>query len=480
MSTQIYIFNKTVIGGILSIIFLGVLLVLPAPTHAQGNTATAANMQCNRWNPQCPCGAGTILDPKTGQCPGSGNTAGCPVGICENVTNGIPTERICASRGHCKGVTSGGKGVDSMLQQLGQMLQQALSKLGQGGGGGGGGGQPPPPSGGSGGGSFGSVPCANATTLVGGSVVDPNKFQTAQSPGAPCSNTCATYYQVSTPSSDPCAYYVPVNATSTDDLQGAISGDANQQKNTNSVVGSIQNLNTPPLTDAAASSTATSSSIFASLFGLVSNLIPGTNPNVATGPKGGVQTSDTGATVSASSQDAQNNTEVSGFFGAETVGGVKPQGIAAWLCYTRPWTNSILSKIIPDSFFDGLCQWRGYHVGPVVATPTVTRTSAIRTQTQNQAVARAAATSTGSIVPARVQIWAAPASVSIGSRTSVFWSAQGVTNCTETSPDGSFAHDTLSGGASTVPLTNATTYTISCIKADGSPITDSFTVRMAI
>ncbi|MDP2649104.1 MAG: hypothetical protein Q8P19_04390, partial [bacterium] len=62
----------------------------------------------------------------------------------------------------------------------------------------------------------------------------------------------------------------------------------------------------------------------------------------------------------------------------------------------------------------------------------------------------------------------------------IFWNAQGVTECTETSPDGSFNHTTLSGGAATVPLVRATTFTISCLVPDGSYVSSYVTVNISI
>jgi hypothetical protein len=104
-------------------------------------------------------------------------------------------------------------------------------------------------------------------------------------------------------------------------------------------------------------------------------------------------------------------------------------------------------------------------------------------QTQTQTVAQPAPTSsaatTTTSTPAQAQIWAVPASVPLGARTSVFWNTQGVTNCTETSPDGSFTENSLSGAAATVPLTGATTFTISCVDPSGNPVTNYVTVEIS-
>ena len=72
-----------------------------------------------------------------------------------------------------------------------------------------------------------------------------------------------------------------------------------------------------------------------------------------------------------------------------------------------------------------------------------------------------------------------PATVPLGARTTIFWNTENVTNCTETSPDGSFSQTSLSGGAATVPLTEATTFTISCLDSQQNPATDYVTVSIA-
>lgn len=192
-----------------------------------------------------------------------------------------------------------------------------------------------------------------------------------------------------------------------------------------------------------------------------------------------------GATFIAGTRDEQNKTEVAGFLGT-TGSGIQPTGIVANLCKSRPWSSNFLSFIVPPSFFDSLCTWRGYQVGEPPAPPAqVTQDPKVNvTQTPPRPVKKPATTppvkSEMPEIPSRVDIWAVPAAVPLGSRTSIFWNTQGVTNCTETSPDGSFHQTTLSGGASTVPLTGPTTFTISCLNSKGEPVTDFVTVTIAI
>jgi hypothetical protein len=171
-----------------------------------------------------------------------------------------------------------------------------------------------------------------------------------------------------------------------------------------------------------------------------------------------------GATIFAST--VANNSAIGGFYGSNTVGG-QPRGIAAQLCVGRPWASNFLANIIPPSFFDGLCQLSGFQVGQLQPQnpPQVTLTQ------QPKAPPKQAATSSAPTVAPQAVIWAEPAAVPLGARTSIFWNSQGVTECTESSPNGSFTEESLSGAAATVPITESTTFTISCTDPSGNPIT---------
>ena len=196
---------------------------------------------------------------------------------------------------------------------------------------------------------------------------------------------------------------------------------------------------------------------------------------LTSGVSGDIRILGNSGTILAGSVDPGGNSVTAGFFGSNTFTG-QPTGVIANLCKSRPWAGNILSYILPATFFDSLCVLRGYQVGtPKPAAPTVTVF-----QSAPKKVTKTPVATTTPAVPPKVDIWAVPSSVPLGSRTSVFWSSQGVTNCTETSPDGSFSQNTLSGGASTVALTGATTFTMSCIAPDGSHVTDYVTVNLSI
>lgn len=197
------------------------------------------------------------------------------------------------------------------------------------------------------------------------------------------------------------------------------------------------------------------------------------------GVLGNILLDQNGATIFASTINSANNSQTSSFYGSDTLS--QPQGVIASMCQGRPWANNFLANIIPPTFFDSLCQWGGFQVGQTQQTATQPQVS-LTQQTTTPATtntAPAVATTTTSSVPAQAIIWAVPASVPLGARTSVFWNSQGVTSCTESSPDGSFTETSLSGAAATVPITSATTFTISCLDPSGNPITDYVTVSLS-
>lgn len=220
------------------------------------------------------------------------------------------------------------------------------------------------------------------------------------------------------------------------------------------------------------STTNTASSTTVPVFSNPAYLLPGL--------RGDIKMLNSGGTVIVGARN-QNNTEVAGFYGGTTFSG-PATGVVATLCRTRPWAGNFLSYILPANFFDSLCVARGYTVG----APAVQQTSGSTQTTGTSQVApkptQKPATSTSAVsnVPPKVRVWAVPSTVPLGSRASVFWTSQGVVSCLVASPDGSFSQTTLSGGASTVSLTGPTTFTISCLTADGTPVTDFVTINLAI
>lgn len=405
---------------IASVLFLALFAV---PFFSQAAETTASNLQCTPWDIKCPCGGGIGPKCRTGK----GNTANCPPGICkETVPNG-KVDGICELAGKCKGVNfstqSGGmqgvQGLMQMLQQLMQMKQQQDQQKAQ-----------------------------------------QEALQQQAQQG------CTQYYQVTSPSSDPCAYYVPPTSDSlldgqTGDTSGALLDALGSGGNVSDQLTGALNVPVSP----AAASTSTGG-----LAGQAVNLQGGTQGDIQVGPSR--------ATVFATAKDPNANTVVAGFYGSNTLGGEQPQSLAARMCQNRPWSGSIVSYIIPPAFFDSLCTFRGYKVGspppPPPAPPAVAPASPAATTTPP------APPPAASLIPPEVDIWANPAQIPLGSRTTIFWSSKGVDSCAVTSSDGSFDEKTLSGGAATVPLSGATTFTLSCKTPDAKTVIDSVTVNMAI
>ena len=413
-----------------------------------------ADAMCVNVHPECICGK--ILTSKGCQYVGTqANKFLCPPGptICADRTAGSLTIGTCTAPNVCQGVStagagggaSSGLGLDKVVGMLGQLAGQLLK---------------------GGSGSSASTPATTPTTAT----------------GCPSGT-----YITNVVSSDPCAVFVPAAITGdtsaltnnnvTTDLLNALNGGSTPLDTVTATAGSsttnILNQYSNGATQAtivAQSSSTTLNPVAGNVFAQSANLLPGV--------RGDISVLNNGATVVVNNRDQSGNTEVAGFYGGDSTLGTQPTGIIASWCQARPWAKNFLSAIIPSTFFDGLCTLRGYTVGtPAPATTGQTQVSI--TQSPAQTV-KAVATSTTSVVPLTVDIWASPATVSLGARTSVFWTSAGASSCTVTSPDGSFSQHTLTGGASTVAITSATVFTISCIAADGSHATKNVTVQIAI
>lgn len=177
--------------------------------------------------------------------------------------------------------------------------------------------------------------------------------------------------------------------------------------------------------------------------------------------------------ISGGVRDTSRNTGISAFFGADTQAGVTAQNLTERMCLVRPWQNPLTASRIQPSIFDGLCSGKGFRTG-VVADVSSAPVAPVTEPAANQLQA----TPFPPDVQPAVAIWATPASVSLGSRTSIFWNSRGVASCIVTSPDGSFNDNRLSGSASTVPLTGATVFSISCLTQSGSPVTNFVRVNI--
>ncbi|QQG38004.1 MAG: hypothetical protein HYS26_00410 [Candidatus Kaiserbacteria bacterium] len=425
-----------------SIVLFGFALV----ATAQVNVAEGVDQMCINYFIQCQANPPCLPKPCTTTAAGKTVTGTCtPIG--------------CKGTGF-QGLSGGMQGIQGLDQFMG-ILGKIKELLGGGGKGGGGGGSP-----------------ATGGGAAGGAI--------------PGQSGCTQYYQVTVPSSDPCAYYVPpatasvnnpLSSNSTDGLLSALGGSTgsslgaafgDEESTPVNVSQNLLNITTGGSSQQPTTQTSTGGTQTSSLAGQSTSLQPTT--------QGDIRVLDSGATVIANARDPQTNTEIAGFYGGSTFGTTQPQGVVATLCTTRPWSNSVVSFIIPPSFFDSLCSWRGYQVGlqPQVAQQTQNPSVQLTQQTTPAQGSTQAPAQQQTVVPPEVDIWAAPASVALGSRTSVFWNTKGVTSCAITSSDGNFTEDELSGGASTVPLSGATTFTIECTAPDGTKVKDETTVNIAI
>lgn len=404
---------------VLAAFAMSVAVVLPRPALAVGSAADAicAASQCNQ--PKRPP---------------------CAAVVCTDTTNGFPTKGVCVSStpGICGGQSSGGQngGMEGMQQAL-QAIQQILQAMKGGGGGGGGGGD--------------QSGLTNNPALGG----------------------CAQYYNVTTPSSDPCAVYVPPISDSLGSTTSSASNDLISSLLSGTYANPFPTTNTQSNTNTSATATTQGQTTVPAQTNPASPFLGTILP--ISGLSGDIQYSTQDVTVLVNNVDTKGNTQVAGFYGTGASG--QPQTVIGGMCAARPWSNNFLSFIIPPAFFDSLCTLRGYKVGAPVSAPAPSRSSSAKPKPTGTIVP--AATSSGPYVTPQADIWAVPAAVALGARTTVFWNAKGVTSCNETSPDGSFTQSTLSGGAATVPLSGATTYTISCITPSGDHITNYVTVNLS-
>lgn len=58
----------------------------------------------------------------------------------------------------------------------------------------------------------------------------------------------------------------------------------------------------------------------------------------------------------------EDSTGVAGFYGDANDKNIN-LSMMGRICVSRPWSGGLLSKIIPEAFFDGLCKIGGYHIG---------------------------------------------------------------------------------------------------------------------
>lgn len=358
----------------------------------------------------------------------------CPTVPCEQVTNGFTTKGMCTlgeGPQGCQGMSSSGQGGDMKGLQEALGIAKQIMDLLKGAGGAGGGGD-----------------------------------AGAQIPGGCLSG----YYNTTSPSStDPCAMYTP--SVYTDSL-GTGSTGSNVSNSLLDALGG--GSNTTNVSETLNSTTQTSTSTQTQQQTQAAVQTPTTTRSLT----GSVRVGESGATIISNLREGVS--EVAGFFGGSTFGGNSSQSVAGRLCVSRPWAKGgVLAKLIPDTFFDGICSRAGYQVGVTTPAPSGAAAQPVRTATRpSTSVPTTTPQRPADTGPAEINIWAEPASVRLGTRTYLFWSSKNVVDCTVTGPN--FTQRSLSGGASTVPISGPTTYTLSCSSPSGATTTDSVTVNLAL
>ena len=367
----------------------------------------------------------------------------CPTVPCPDSTSGYTTPARCAFPGKCQAIGAAGGdqfGLDIVKSMLGSLMQ----KLMQGGGSGSGSG--------SGSGASGTTGPTGCGSYVATS--DVTQVSTSNTGGV------CYYYQA------PVSSLLNGNDTTagnglslSEQLNALTDSNANTISNNNANTSSALNRQVNTQTKSATTSTSTTA------------VKQGVQGGLTSGIRGDMQVFSNGVTILAASVDANGNSSTAGFYGANTVTG-QPVSTIVNLCKGRPWAKHMLAYALPPTFFDSLCIMRGYSVGvEKAAAPSVKVVQKVATSS--------AATTTAPVLPPKVSIWSVPPSVPLGSRASIFWTSQGVKDCTITSPDGTFSQTAPAGSASTVALTKTTTFTISCVAPDGKPVSDSVTANLS-
>ena len=395
------------------------------------------------------CGCGKIMGPKG--CVAGPNKFMCP---CKDTTGGFTTTGMCVSNFNCKGMsTSDGKTLGDLkgIMDLAKGLMDMLKPKEKGGGGGGDSGA---------GTGLGYNPLAN--------LYPPCNYNDATKTYSPIPCTKSDGTIVYSATGDSGSYLGDTTGGSSvgDSLLDALNGafddeEIVDEEGADEEEGAGEEGDGEETTDEEEGT--------------------GDDPTVPEddvgtiepSSKGDIIVGDSGVTVVGSASDG--TTEVAGFYGSNARNRLQAQSVAGRICASRPWAEGFFSAILPDNFFDGLCRWAGYQLvqiepedvsGPrektFVAPPAEPGTKEPVVDTE---------------VP-EVDVWAEPDLVRLGTRTYIFWTSNGVESCQIVGP--SFEQNSLSGGASTVTISDASTFTMTCLTPAGREVTDEVTVQLAL
>lgn len=490
-------------------IVVALTIATPVFLHAQaGQTGGKPHPICIEWVKQC----------QKGKCPPPPK---CPVSTPIGPSIGHCVSVLCEGD-TAPGLSGGQQALDKGLEMLKGLIEKAL-----GGGGGGGGGMPPPMPPGSG------MPPQQPNVLdqlklpeTSDQLLD--DLNKEKDEGA--SGILDSVFGIFKKDDDEETTVTKTSSgTSTDDTSGGTSGSSGDS--TGGTSGS----------DAGGSTGSDGTGV----------VVSGDDATTISGERSEVRSSDNEATLEANVRDDEENSEVGGFYGftSRAVGQVS---VVERLCTSRPWSNSFVSRIIPDTFFDGLCIKRGFDVSEaakgegvgiqapaniteaedrvkarieerqkpdvesgepgILCEPEIARpgddinlsfscgaadlegTSGFTVLEAGETSATVSAVATAQygiscsndkiyscitqVFDPRVSIWADPANVPLGTRTTVFWTTEDVDGCVIKGP--SFSETGPFGGASTVPINGESEYTITCVAPDGGEISEDTTVDLSI
>jgi hypothetical protein len=285
-----------------------------------------------------------------------------------------------------------------------------------------------------------------------------------------------------------------VSDTLLNNLTGGTGGSSASNAGTGLMNLGSRNANNPPAAGVGTSlnSYGTSSE---GLSGISQNAVsvPKKSTGVQSGTWGDIKADVSGVTITAGGHGTDGRTGIAGFYGYDAVMGVTSPNLAKQMCAARPWGNLAAASIIQPSFFDSICVARGFKEAAILpaansasaGADNATKNSGTASLSEISNAAKKVTTTAetskaGPVLAApapRVDIYAVPARVRIGSRSSIYWNSKGVTSCVASSPDGSFNEGTLNGAAGTVALYANTEFTIICNTPDGSSVSNSVTVE---
>ena len=425
-----------------------------------------ADAMCNPWYAQCGCNQ---VPCKSGCCGGK-NTNKCPVGICIDTTNNKQTKGICVAANNCQAEAfeklGGGFGSVGDLKGILDLAQKIKQLLGGGGGGGG--------SGSAGGGSSSLYPPCVTNPATG--TVSP----------IPCTKSDGTTAYSSTDTNlGGLGGTQNIQGSVADTLLNSLGGgsvsDTLQDAISGSESGGSGSTGSGTSTGTSTSESDTSGStqgggdtqVQTSQQGGIP-LTPEQIARLQSGNQGNIIVGEDGVTIIVSSGD--NGSETVGFYGSTIGGNLQSQSVFGRVCASRPWANSFLSSFVPESVFDGLCRAGGYQVGLIQRINS--GASGTQTFTNTEGGGQIQPPLPTNTAAPLVDIWAEPDRVRLGTRTYIFWDSRNVDSCEARGP--SFEQYTLSGGASTVPISDTSRFTIVCTAPDGSTVEDSVTVYLAI